>query len=426
MRTYITKLYLNGVKNISKPIEMNFYKKTIGKKIDLNETNIKAIYGANGAGKSAIIQALLMYERLNNSSYLYNDRNVLKLKELVNKITNQIDIKVEFLVYDQDDFSIKGQYEHELVLERMGNEFIISKEYYAQIMSNGKRRVYFDIYNGKILELYDDSIKDMIQYQCEKRTVRSILFDNSTRLNDEAFRNKVLPLYPIYSLARNINIKTEETDQHNYYIYTHTIQKNDDQATGTKNIQRDSRYSYVLDKVYRKDFVKHIKNMERFLKIFKTDLLKIDLDEKVNKDELIMTPYFIYKTYKVHIEFESAGIKKLIELYDLFVNKENGDIVIIDELDANINDVYLIKLLEYFKSSSKGQLIFTTHNASPMQVLASSKYALDFITESGEITEWKKNGNATALNTYHNGMIKGLPFNVDSFDFIGVFEEDDE
>jgi len=59
-----------------------------------------------------------------------------------------------------------------------------------------------------------------------------------------------------------------------------------------------------------------------------------------------------------------------------------------------------------------------------MQVLSRCNHAIDFITEDGDITEWKKNGNYSPVKVYQNGLIKGLPFNINSFDFIGLFDEE--
>ena len=52
-----------------------------------------------------------------------------------------------------------------------------------------------------------------------------------------------------------------------------------------------------------------------------------------------------------------------------------------------------------------------------------NKYSIDFITENGSITEWKSNENYVPNSVYKNGLIKGLPFNVDSFGFLEVFRD---
>ena len=70
-------------------------------------------------------------------------------------------------------------------------------------------------------------------------------------------------------------------------------------------------------------------------------------------------------------------------MMDLFYYLEDacmGMITFIDELDSNINDVYLDKIIEYFILYGKGQLCFTSHNLSPMSVLKKNKNAITFIS----------------------------------------------
>ena len=53
MRTYITELKINGIKNIDSEQTLSFHNIIRNQNFDINKSNIKAIYGPNGAGKSA-------------------------------------------------------------------------------------------------------------------------------------------------------------------------------------------------------------------------------------------------------------------------------------------------------------------------------------------------------------------------------------
>ena len=99
--------------------------------------------------------------------------------------------------------------------------------------------------------------------------------------------------------------------------------------------------------------------------------------------------------------------------------------VFIDELDVNINGVYLNKLIEYFTTYSKGQLCFTTHNVSPMNILKNKKESINFLNNDLEVINWVKNGHYSPINIYEKGLIKGLPFNVESWDFLKAFNLED-
>ena len=98
----------------------------------------------------------------------------------------------------------------------------------------------------------------------------------------------------------------------------------------------------------------------------------------------------------------------------------DGKIVFIDEMDSNINDIYLCKLVEFFVQYGEGQLCFTTHNTSPMAILKECKNSIDFLSSDNRIISWKRNGNFSPEKLYRNGMIEYLPFNIEAEDFIGI------
>ena len=169
-----------------------------------------------------------------------------------------------------------------------------------------------------------------------------------------------------------------------------------------------------------------IEKMCEFIRIFKSDLLQIEIDKKINQDTYVCDLIMVYDSYKIHAEFESTGIKKLIRLYAYLKKMAEGEIVFIDEFDSNLHDVYLCALLEYLMEYGKGQLCFTTHNVGPMDILKQHKKSIDFLSIDHRIYSWKTNGNYSPAKLYRNGMIEGSPFNVDSIDFIGVFSSKEE
>ena len=131
----------------------------------------------------------------------------------------------------------------------------------------------------------------------------------------------------------------------------------------------------------------------------------------------------VYDGYSIDKEFESRGIRKLMELFNCLDAASKGGIVFIDELDANINDIYLDKLIEFFQLYGIGQLCFTAHNLSPMALLKKNSYAIDFISSINTVHTWTRDGNLRPDNAYKNGFIEDSPFNVDASDFIGILNE---
>ena len=72
---------------------------------------------------------------------------------------------------------------------------------------------------------------------------------------------------------------------------------------------------------------------------------------------------------------ESDGIKKIISVLNLFVAafNEKSVTVAIDEFDAGIFEYLLGEMLQMMEESGRGQFIFTSHNLRPLEVL-SKKY----------------------------------------------------
>ena len=83
---YLLSFAVSGIKNIEQRVELNFYKKTIDKSFDPGKYRIKAIYGENGSGKTAIITAVqIMQKLIISNDYLADSANQAKLQKLINK-----------------------------------------------------------------------------------------------------------------------------------------------------------------------------------------------------------------------------------------------------------------------------------------------------------------------------------------------------
>ena len=129
-----------------------------------------------------------------------------------------------------------------------------------------------------------------------------------------------------------------------------------------------------------------------------------------------------YGTYTISFDFESSGIKRLLSIYSYLNDASKGKIVFIDEIDANISGVYLQKLVEFLTQYGNGQLCFTAHSLDPMYVLNEFSKSIYFLNDNSEILSWTKNANYKPYILYPEGMIKGITFPIESFDFVKVFD----
>ena len=74
---------------------------------------------------------------------------------------------------------------------------------------------------------------------------------------------------------------------------------------------------------------------------------------------------------RIPLLYESAGIKKLISICSNLVACYNRPsyCLVVDELDSGIYEYLLGECLEVMQEKAKGQLIFTSHNLRPLEVL---------------------------------------------------------
>lgn len=89
------------------------------------------------------------------------------------------------------------------------------------------------------------------------------------------------------------------------------------------------------------------------------------------KDGIQFEIITVHGKARIPLMYESAGIKKLISICSNLVacyNRESYCLVV-DELDSGIYEYLLGECLEVMQEKAKGQLIFTSHNLRPLEVL---------------------------------------------------------
>ena len=233
-----------------------------------------------------------------------------------------------------------------------------------------------------------------------------------------------------------IYVSLDEADNHTNYAIRERIREMDESALkehGTdfidhiknKVLNANNSESMVPKKAFDK-YEKRIARMCEFIRVFKPELKDIEIEKKDFDKYYRCNLKMVYGDYTLDKEFESRGIRKLMDLFGFLDAASSGAIAFIDELDSNINDVYLDKLIEYYVYYGKGQLCFTSHNLSPMSILKGNKNSINFISSVNTVHVWTKSGNLTPENAYKNGFIEDSPFNVDSSDFLGIFGGEDE
>lgn len=100
----------------------------------------------------------------------------------------------------------------------------------------------------------------------------------------------------------------------------------------------------------------------------------VNLGEQLsNSGEKVVRVEYISKKngYNVPLRNESEGIRKIISMLGAIINFYNRAeaFTVIDEIDAGIYEYLLGELLEVLQEGGRGQLLFTSHNLRPLEKL---------------------------------------------------------
>ena len=217
MKTYLTKYSVNGIKSIDQEITLSFYKKTITKPIDIKDYNVKAIYGMNGSGKSAIIKSVdILKNILLDSKYLNNPIMQKELEESINKKNGQLDIIIEFILENENSLKL-FQYYISITKDLTGH-FVISNETLKQKNATSRQRnfeIVYDIKNGEIEKINQDKsnfykiVIDKTKNLLNDSTLCSVCYNN--------WKNNIFPkdkmncslnqnIYTLLYFANNISV----------------------------------------------------------------------------------------------------------------------------------------------------------------------------------------------------------------------------
>jgi len=101
---------------------------------------------------------------------------------------------------------------------------------------------------------------------------------------------------------------------------------------------------------------------------------------------------------KFPFSYESDGVIKLVSIMAcyVFAVSQGSATLVVDEIDSGVFEFMLGELLKVFEESGKGQLIFTSHNLRPLEVL--DKKFIRFTTTNPKSRYYKIKGIGNTNN----------------------------
>jgi len=97
------------------------------------------------------------------------------------------------------------------------------------------------------------------------------------------------------------------------------------------------------------------------------------------------------ESYRIPLANESRGVQRIVGWATLlvYVYNEPGFIAVIDEIDAGIFEYLLGEVLNILESEGRGQLIFTSHNLRPLEMLDKSSVVFTTTNPDNRYTRLK-------------------------------------
>ena len=408
--------------------------------------HIIAIYGANGSGKSTIVEAFLTLEKTLGTMRVKD----MLLDLLNNKITppDDIPIKQEMMLefiktrlasstvekiideYKMINTTEPMMLEFEFIINgttgsylmEFDNSDLIRERLEYKILKN--RGCCFDIeedkveINSNIFESAEflEEIKRQIQMYWGKHTFLSILQHEMDDKSATYVNSNISPnLMNILTEFNSISYKTASNREDNS-IYASPVFANLEGGTIEKSEEKN------LDKI--EQFIN-----EFFISLF--DDVNKAFYHREEKNGKIRYSLFLNKRidaldFDIDFRYESSGTQEILNLLPYLMVAITGKCVIIDEFGNGIHDLMAAKLMKAVSQNIKGQLIITTHNTLIMDHSNIKPDALYFIFNGLEgkkvkcVTdvEERLHPNYNYRNRYFNNELyaDGLPKNAD-FDF---------
>ena len=393
--------------------------------------DVLGVYGQNGSGKTAIIDAMELVQKLMIGESLLDDAEHYIM---VNQ--NHMQVAVSFdMSYKMVEYIIN----YELTIKKEEDECVIGSEEISY-----KKKTEGEISRKKILFKYADSKKKpltpkikvdklskysfndvrnkiniMVINELIRKERKSYLFNSMFMgILDECkkeFEDEYCILKGLNEYA-NINLfiissKNSGAIEFKFFIPVNFKIKEKNHVSKGEIALLLGKPTFINDRQLEivEKIIGHMNIvMKKIIPGMTVEILNLGkevVDVKDNGEELILNKIELFSNrdgIKIPLKFESHGILKILSIINVLINvyNEKDMTLFVDELDAGIFEYLLGELLEVFCMRAKGQLLFTSHNLRILETIPKSN--LIFSTTNPEnryikLTSVKSNNNLRDL-----------------------------
>lgn len=437
----LESLKLENFKNIANgEIYFNENKKLERGIYDEDEfSNLLCIYGQNGSGKTACLNAIRLLQNLLSGSPLLPEHF-----EYIRYGTDHLSVEASFLM---ENGETKHYIEYKVVLKR-DTVFRIERESisYSKLESNNRKATLFSYeYPNAIskgfLDKLDKKMAQPYSYIASMETSTRVsncipissIFNpkllglslNSQDLpNEEKSIISSLNHFALYRLA----IYSINYFENNESLGIRIRIKNEG-STGLNATCGDLFVPFKPFRLNKKDYASFREVISRINKVIPSIIpgyqIKVNESYSTGIQTAIDGVDFVLMSDRngvvVPLAYESNGIKKIISLISGMIEaySNEGHLLVVDELDSGIFEYLLGEIAYAFDNFSRGQLIFTCHN---MRVLEKISYKNSFFTTLNpnkafiKLTNVKESNNLRDL--YYKYIANGYKDDIQLYDMV--------
>ena len=389
-------------------VEMFHYKNVTHGKLEMpcavnrdfscDRAEILGIYGQNGSGKTAVIEALSLSKDLLSANPLppdtadgiaqNEDASCCQLAFFIGDENEGICAEYAFTVSRSADISPKGVYvrEEKLSYRAVSDGKISAPKTLLHYEADEKSHFLSPKYRyAKMVRNADDAVELAVAKKLSLRNACSFLFSEDVRpfllrcaddAADGLALKTILQALPRYARQGFFVVDSNHSGTISLgAVMPLALQFDGDDETPERtllsltepSVQSVAAYGFIQRSVAAINHVLGvlIPGMQLFIKEYGGQITE---DGKEGMRFEILS---VRGETKIPLKCESEGIKKLISVLSILIAMYNHPsvLVAVDEFDAGVYEYLLGEILGILEENGRGQLIFTSHNLRPLEMI---------------------------------------------------------
>ena len=136
------------------------------------------------------------------------------------------------------------------------------------------------------------------------------------------------------------------------------------------------------------------------------------IDNGIQRNEKnVLGHYFdivsVRNNVTIPLKYESDGIRRIVSILSLLIAgfNDRSFTIAVDEIDSGIFEYLLGEILSVMVDNAKGQLVFTSHNLRPLEVLPSKYLCFTTTKPSKRFTKISSRGNNNLRDKYFRSIV---------------------